>query len=134
MAILSLERNPDNDKIAKTLINNVKKVDEIGESVADEVKKVWKKKRFLPILITDTTSDLNQAFIVGLNEALKREGLQNLSPNTYYSIALERIEDLKKNYKKSYKLFEKELSQKSINMSNFMADLKMCSRESLSLF
>ena len=134
LAILSMERNPDKDKIAKTLINNIKKVDEIGESVADEVKKVWKKKRFLPVLITDTTGDLNQAFIVGLNEALKREGLQNLSPNTYYSIALERIADWKKNYKNSYKLFEKELSQKSINMSNFMADLKMCSRESLSLF
>ena len=39
------------------------------------------KETISPVLITDTTGDLNQAFIVGLNEALKREGLQNLVNN-----------------------------------------------------
>ena len=48
------------------------------------------------MLITDTTGDLNQAFLYGLNDALKRDGLIDLIPDTYYSIALDRIDDWQK--------------------------------------
>ena len=85
-------------------------------------------------MITDTTGDLKQAFLYGLNDALKREGLLDLIPDTYYSIALERIADWEKNYIDTYAIFEQEISSYGISMSVLKADLKMYSREALDLF
>ena len=95
LAVLSMERTDKNSEIIKKLINKIKDVDEIGYLVADNLKKIWKKEKFLPILITDTTGDLNQAFLLGLNEALKRDGLTELIPDTYYSIAQDKLLDWK---------------------------------------
>lgn len=134
LAVLSMERTPENELIIGELIEKVAEVDEIGKTVSDLIKKVWKKKRFLPVLITDTTGDLNQAFLYGLNDALKREGLMDLSPKTYFSIALDRIEDWENNYKETYDLFEKEITQSGMSMSRLKTDLRMYSKDALTLF
>lgn len=134
LAVLSLERTPSNTEIINKLVEKVGKVDEVGEAVSSQIRKVWNKARFLPILITDTTGDLNQAFLYGLNDALKREGLSNLVPDTYYSIALERIDDWRKNYADTYAVFEQQISQHGASMSGLKADLKMYSKEALNLF
>ena len=109
LAALSMERSADNAQVIKQLIEKVNAVDEVGESVANQIKALWNKKRFLPVLITDATGDLNQAFLYGLNDALKRDGLEELVPDTYYSIALSRIEDWEKNYFETYSSADHEL-------------------------
>lgn len=134
LAILSLERTPENEKVIRCLTKKIEPVDEIGESVASQIQKLWAKKRFLPVLITDTTGDLNQAFLYGLNDALKRENLLELIPDTYYSIALERIADWKMNYPDTYAVFEREIAQNGISMAGLKADLKLYSKEALNLF
>lgn len=134
LAIISLERNAENKIIIEKLIEKIKQVDEIGQDVAESAKKIWMKKRFLPVLITDTTGDLNQAFLLGLNDALKRDGLQNLVPNTYYSIAIERMLDWEKKYPDTYKNFENELDNRGITVSKFKTDLKLYSKSALSIF
>lgn len=92
LAVLSMKKTPESESAINELIDNVSKTDEVGERVSEYIGQVWDKKRFLPVLITDTTGDLNQAFLYGLNDALKRDGLLDLAPETYYSIALDRIE------------------------------------------
>ena len=134
LAILSLERSLENEKIINQLIDKVRKVDEIGKDVAGHIEKIWRKDRFLPVLITDTTGDLNQAFLYGLNDALKREGLLDLVPDTYYSIALEKIDDWEENYFETYSEFEREIAQYGKSMSGLKADLKMYSKDALNLF
>lgn len=134
LAVLSLERTQENTEMINKLIEKISKVDEVGESVAKKIEKMWGKDRFLPVLITDTTGDLKQAFLYGLNDALKREKLLDLIPDTYYSIALERIDDWEKNYYETYEVFEKEISQCGASISALKADLKMYSKEALDLF
>lgn len=134
LAVLSMERTKENDEIIKELINKVKNVDEVGKIVSGKIDRIWKNKRFLPVLITDTTGDLNQAFLYGLNDALKREKLDNLVPDTYYSIALDRIEEWKQNYLDTYDYFEKEIVQKGISMSGLKAGLRLFSKDSLDIF
>ena len=134
LAILSLNRTEENSKIINRLVDKIKTVDEIGDSISAQINLLWNSKKFLPVLITDTTGDLNQAFLYGLNDALKRDELTELIPDTYYSIALERISDWESNYPDTYKTFEKELSVYSENMVTFKSDLKMYSKQALSIF
>lgn len=134
LAILSMERTKTNDEIVTELVNKVKNVDEVGLNVANKINKAWENRRFLPVLITDTTGNLNQAFLYGLNDALKRDKLNDLVPNTYYSIALDRIEDWKQNYTETYESFEKEISERGLSMSGLKTDLILFSKDALDIF
>lgn len=134
LGVLSMDRTPENQLIVDELSKRVLSVDEIGQKVSKLIKKVWEKKRFLPVLISDTTGDLNHAFICGLNDALKRDGLTELVPETYYSIALDRLNDWEKNYKDTYKLFEQELAQYDVSISVFKTDLGLFSKDAINLF
>ena len=116
LAILSLERTDENTKMINQLIEKIQKVDEIGERVSEQVQSLWNKDRFLPVLITNTTGDLNQAFLYGVNDALKRNGLMDLVPDTFYSIALERIDDWEKNYFETYTTFKEEIEESGSNI------------------
>lgn len=134
LAALSMERTEENSQVISKLIQNVSEVDEVGKRVSSYIENVWSKNRFLPVLITDTTGDLNQAFLYGLNEALKRDRLVGLVPDTYYSIALDRIEDWECNYPSTYSAFEQEISKNGMSMSGLKADLKLYSKEALDIF
>lgn len=134
LAALSMDRTEANDKVISELIKNVKNVDEVGQVVSENIERVWKNNRFLPVLITDITGDLNQAFLYALNDALKREGLIDLVPDTYYSIALDRIRDWEQNYTDTYVSFEKEISKKGMSISALKADLRLFSKNALEIF
>lgn len=64
------------------------------------------KKRYLPVLISAAPGvDLNQAFLAALRDALEREGLGSLAPETYFSKALETTENWRKQYPAVYEKF-----------------------------
>lgn len=134
LALLSMERTEANNKVIFKLIKNISCVDKIGKSVTEDIKKIWRKKRFLPVLITDITGDLNQAFLYGLHDALKREKLIDLVPDTYYSIALDRIGDWEQYYQNTYVVFEQEISKQGMSMPKLMTGLKLYSRDALEIF
>lgn len=134
LAVLSMERTKTNKKVISQLVENVSDVDEVGKIVSEYIKKVWGNKRFLPVLITGNTGDLNQAFLYGLNDALKREGLKDLVPDTYYDIAVNRIENWERDYIDTYNFFEKELSKKGISISGLKNDLRSYSKNALEIF
>lgn len=134
LAALSMERTEKNNEVINKLISKIKDVDEIGRFVAEKVERIWKKERFLPVLITDTTGDLNQAFLYGLNEALKRDGLTELIPDTYYSIALEKLSDWEINYKSTFDKFVEKIGESGIHIQDFRTELKRFSKEALNLF
>ena len=66
LAILSMHRTSEYDEVINKLIDSIRKVDEVGNSVAELIKRVWQKKKFLPVLVSGSTGDLNQAFLYGL--------------------------------------------------------------------
>ena len=134
LAILSMDRTAENKKVIDALIKKVKNVDDAGCECADNIETLWNRKKLLPVLISYSSSDLNQSFLQGLNDALKREKLVDLIPDTYYSIAIERLVDWEVNYKDTYSIFEKELKQYGKSIPNLMAELKMYSRDALELF
>lgn len=134
LAVLTMERTAENKEIICRLISKVKEIDEIGVDITQKITKIWDDKRFLPVLISNLTGDLNQAFLYGLNDALKREKITNLVPDTYYSIAESRLKDWKVNYVDTYLFFEQELAKKNMNMSALLAGLRMYSKDALETF
>ena len=135
LAILSLERNKKNEKIIKELEKRFRAVDELGASAADNLKTIWdKRKKFLPVILNDSKGDLNQAFLVALNDALKRDGIEDISPDTYYSLAISRIEEWGKKYPETYRQFVKELKKKDIEANRLIAELRRFSKDALEVF
>lgn len=135
LAILSLERNKKNEKTVKELEKRFRAVDEVGNQAADNLRTIWdSRKRFLPVILNDSKGDLNQAFLVALSDALKRDGLDNISPDTYYSLAIARIEEWEKDYPDTYKQFVKELIKKDRDVNELLADLKRFSKDALDMF
>ena len=107
LSIISMERNEENSKIIEQLINKIYNLEEIGQESVDTIEQIWNEKnRFLPVIITDSRGDLHQSFLYALHEALKREGCEDLVPDTYYSIAVDRILDWKQNYSDTYEQFK----------------------------
>lgn len=134
LAVLSLDRTPEKESVIRQLIQKIRQVEEVGATVAEDINKIWCKKKFLPVLISDTTGDLTQAFLYGLNDAMKRAELVDLIPDTYYSIALERINDWKLNYPDTFVAFGNEVGAHAKTVTELEAELKMYSREALSIF
>lgn len=132
LAVLSLERSTKNKKIIDTLIKKIKITD---EEVADKISQLWMKKgRFLPVLIMSTQGDLNQAFMIGLNEALKREGLTELSPETYFTYAVDKINQWEKEYPDTYKTYKELLSEYKVSPKDMKKRLINCDSDYLDIF
>lgn len=135
LAIVTMERNVENTKIVEELIARIRTVDDIGEVVADNIEFIWKSKdRFLPVLITNTQEDLNQAFLYALNDALKREGITGLIPDTYYSLAIEKIANWEDEYPETYDLFVHAVSEHGISIGELKAGLTAFSKKDLEIF
>lgn len=134
LAILSLKRDNKNKKTIDSLVKKLESVEEIGEQVANDVMQLWNSKPMLPIIINDTNGDLNQAFLSALNDALKRANLTDIAPDTYYSIALDRIADWKENYVSTYKQFTREVKNAGMEINSFIAALKCYSKDALNVF
>lgn len=135
LAVVSMERNEKNTDVINELISKIREVDDIGEEVAENISFIWNKKgRFLPVLITNTQEDLYQAFLYGLNDALKREGITGLIPDTYYSLAIEKISSWETDYPQTYLAFEKAVAEQGMSVKELKAGLAAFSRKDLTIF
>lgn len=134
LSLLSMNRTKDNEEVIDGLINRIDIKDDFGKTITNNIKKVWEKRPFLPVILNSTNGDLNQAFLIGLKDALTRAELKDLIPDTYYSVALDRIENWKDNYPETYSVFEKKLAEHEIAIDEFLASLKLFSPDALRLF
>lgn len=131
LAALTLENNPKNDGLMRELEDKIEKVD---AGVQKKVAKAYSQKKYLPVLIMTTQGDLNQAFLVGLNEALKREKLTNITPDTFYTYAVKTINRWKKEYPDTYSGFSELLKEQKMSVSRLTSALKNCDENALNIF
>ncbi|MFQ9514375.1 MAG: hypothetical protein ACLRZ9_00970 [Eubacterium sp.] len=135
LAILSMDRTKESTLVINKIIKKIENVESVDENIVEKIETIWNNKgRFLPVIINASTGDLNQAFLSAINEALKREDLLDITPDTFYSIAIKRINDWKKDYPETYKLFKKEIENNNMDINEVIAGLKQFSKESLDIF
>lgn len=132
LAVVSMQRTKENDDIIKCLLRKIKPID---EETFEIVSRVWNKKgRFLPVIISGSTDDVSRSFMIALNDALKREDLTDLMPDTFFSIAEDTIRRWKMEYPEVYKNYEKALKIKGISINDVEKGLKVCNPEKLEVF
>lgn len=131
LATLTLRNSVANDELMSGLENKIKRID---AEVQKKVSKAYNQKKYLPVLIMSTQGDLNQAFLVGLNEALKREKLTGITPDTFYTYAVTTISRWRREYPDTYASFSELLKEYKLSVTGITAALKNCDENALNIF
>jgi hypothetical protein len=132
LAILSMDRNKENTKCITELTARINNVD---SEISNRIQDIWNKQgKFLPVIIMSTQGDLNQAFMAGLNDALKRDELDDLIPDTFYSNALETIERWEKEYGNTYSKYVDLLDENEVSTKDMLMGLSNFEKDKLELF
>ncbi len=111
------------------------KMEKVDEEATNRMKKLIASKRYLPVLVSGNAGeDLNQAFIFALREALHREKLEELAPESYYSEAVARIENWEKVYPDTYHRLEEMLALEKSSVIQLQTELNKQKKEALEQF
>lgn len=133
LAILSLDVNNKEDK--SLLMNLYEKIKKVDEETSEYINIIINglEGRFLPVIV-NCQENINQSFLLGLNKALNRNGLSNLTPKTDFLYAVEVIENWKKNYPETYSDYHRKLKDKKISLNAMKAELLQFNKEYLLIF
>lgn len=131
LSILSMERTAENRDIVNTLLKSVEKV---SAKAVKSIETAWNKGRFLPVIVSNSQMELSQSFTLALNEALKREGLEEITPSTYYSKALEAVEMWESDFIETFDKLRDKLESRGFKIDDFKFKLKSCDKKALDIF
>lgn len=131
LILLALMNCDENNELNK-LIEKIKIIDEECSKLAEDV---LKNKKYLPVILNFNSDELNQAFLVAIKEALKREGKDDILPETYFEAAFRVIENWETHENKSnFNKFKKLLKEEGIKLTEFKNNLKSYNKESYDIF
>ena len=82
--------NNQDGAIYKELVTKIKQIDKECYELIEEFNR--KKIHLLPVIINSNYDDLNQSFLLALNEALERNELSDIVPRTVYSVCVEVLD------------------------------------------
>lgn len=134
LVMISLLSNyeSEDEKIINTFLEKIKLVDEETFNLLNEVRN--KKIKLLPIIINSNYDDLNQAFLLGLSEAIERNKIDNIILNTYYDIALNVIDGWESEYKEVLGELSKCLKKSNCTLEDLKLGLNSYSKQYYSIF
>lgn len=110
-----------------------KKLTEFDKSL-EEFFMCLENGRYLPVIISTTNDDINQAFLMALSDALNRCGIQEIIPNTYYSEALKVIHEWRENFPQAFDCFENILEEEEYSVEQILNGLESYNRSILDTF
>ena len=87
--------------ILDDLCRKISTVNEEVGALASEI--VQAEIRTLPVIINSNFNDINQSFLLAINDALAKANLQHLLPATYFDSAISIINKWEANFPEAYK-------------------------------
>ena len=115
------------NKNTNTLIDKIKKID---EELYRYIKEVQDKKiKLLPIIIDSNYYNIEQAFLLALNESLKVFDLGEIIPNTIFDVCLELIKKWEKNEEVEQAALAKCLKQTGTPLKSLKEELEKYNKE-----
>ena len=131
LLLLQLFRKSSSAKVDEVL----ERIAQVEEETAAYIRQVRRQtKPLLPVLVDAGEESLDQAFAKALYRALQRDGLQSVTPDTYYSKATEKITEWKKNFPNTYVQLEEHMQRRNMTVSQLLKKLKRLDTEALRIF
>lgn len=127
-----LEKENQKKQMLWDVVEKIQKEDQEAAELAQNL--LQKKKYYLPVLISGTQKHLGRSFLLALKEALNREGLGGIAPNTYFDEAMKTLLQWKKEYPDTYAMFLALLKKEGRQEEKFLLQLKHYEEDALKLF
>lgn len=119
-------------RIQKKICREITSVDaEVGDLASQVVEK---NIRIFPVIINSNSSDINQAFMNAIYNALTQAGLQKLLPTTYFDMALTLMERWERDFPDAYKKLAIELKNEKQTTEQLKIGLKQFDDKYYDLF
>lgn len=119
-------------EIQMALCEKIERVDKEVGALAKTI--VESNIRTLPVIINSNSTDINQSFLVAINDALVRADLQKLLPTTYFDSAIAVIDKWEANFPDAYATLKKELKNRKITIEELRIGLKQFNQKSYRIF
>ncbi|MBL4935573.1 hypothetical protein JK636_07345 [Clostridium sp. YIM B02515] len=117
-----LEQKEENKEALNDLILNIERIDvetaQLARVILDEEIKL------LPVIINGSHINIQQAFLLALSDALKKNNIDDIKPNTYFESVLDIIQNWKANYKDTIEVLKSELLKDGIRLDELENGLK----------
>lgn len=127
--------NNYNEDDSKEINNFISKVSKIDEELSDLIITIRNdKQKLMPVIINSNYDDINQAFLLGISEALEREKISDIILNTYFDIALDVITTWEKDYKEVLSDLDKCLDNSNCSLKDLKSGLKKYSKDTYEIF
>ncbi len=119
-------------KIQIDLCNKIEYVDAEVGALARAI--VESEIRTLPVIINSNSTDINQAFLVAINDALAQADLQQLLPATYFDSAIAVIDKWETGFPDAFAKLEEELKEKKTTVEELRIGLRQYNQKKYRLF
>lgn len=129
---VSKDNRKESFAILEKLCEKIYDVNKEVGSLAQEI--VQSGIRTLPIIINSNFNDINQSFLLAINDALTKANLQHLLPATYFDSAISIIKKWEKNFPEAYKKLIQELKKKKMKVDDLLVGLCRFDQEAYSTF
>lgn len=138
-ALTSLDLRAQNDNYKKeareTQIELCNKIEQVDAKVGALAKSIVESEiRTLPVIINSNSSDINQSFLVAINDALAQAELQQLLPKTYFDSAIAVIKKWKVDFPDAFLKLKNELKKSKITTEELLISLKQFNQKSYRVF
>lgn len=114
------------------LIERMRQVNAQAAALAEQAQE--QGVRYLPVLISPTGMELNQAFLYALHEALVKAELEDIAPDSYYSEAVRVIREWQEKYPATYQKYLTLLAAEGETADNFLEELQQFHQDKLDYF
>lgn len=112
------------DAKSSVFIELLQKIKEVDSALFDDVCKLRLKSfRLLPVIINSDYDNLDQAFLIGLTEALDSAGIKNDVLKTTFDVAMEVMAKWKNDATGTYSLIENCLKKQSTSYNKLLSGL-----------
>lgn len=129
LVLLALLQNRNDKKWENSITRFYEKIKKQNKRLAACIEKNIlcgreDKKRYLPVIISFGRSSLENSYRLALFQALEREKITNLMPDSIYDEVLKKTESWKKDYPETYERFTKNLENAGYEVEKFASDIK----------
>ena len=102
LLVLMYLLNPFDEKLSTHLVEHFRQAEEkTGKNIQEYMER---GKKYLPVVVSFGSESLEQSYRRGLLGALKRFGLEDCIPDSYYTEAVHTIQTWKREYPETYEI------------------------------